>query len=105
MPHCTPPTQCGVAPDGRLSAGRAAIEKSFAEAFAGIYKGTKLAIKAGQERNVTPDVVIGSGTWEVSGGAPPAGVPTSGTYLNTLQRQGGRWLIGSSAAVGTPPKM
>ena len=93
-----------IAPDAQVSVGQAAIEKAFAEALTGSYKGSTLVIKSGQERNVTADVVIGSGTWEVTAAQPQPGVPMSGTYLNTLHRQGGRWLVASSAAVGTPPK-
>ena len=87
---------------GQLSVGRAAIEKAFAAALAGELKGTTLVVKSGDERTVTADLVVSSGTWEITGGTPPAGAATKGTYINTLVRQGGRWLIVSSAPIPTP---
>ncbi len=91
-------------PQGQISVGRAAIEKAFAAAFGAELKGTKLVVTSGDERAVTADVVVSTGTWEIAGGTPPAGVATKGTYVNTLVRQGGRWVIVSSAPIPTPMK-
>jgi uncharacterized protein (TIGR02246 family) len=92
-------------PEGLIQVGRSAIEKSFSDAFAGPLKGTTLVVKAGEERTINPDVVVASGTYEVSGGNMPPGAATKGIYVNTLVRQGGRWLVVSSAPVGVaaPP--
>jgi hypothetical protein len=46
-----------------------------------------------------------SGTWEITGPTPPPpGVASKGIYINTLVKQGGKWLIASSAAFPPPPK-
>lgn len=94
-------------PEGLIHVGRGAIEKAFSDAFAGPFKGTTLVVKPGEERTITPDVVVASGTYEVMGGNVPAGAVTKGIYVNTLVRQGGRWVLASSAPAGaaaTPPK-
>jgi uncharacterized protein (TIGR02246 family) len=91
-------------PEGLISVGRAAIEKAFSDAFAGPFKGTKLAVKSGEERTITPDVIVASGTYEITGGNVPTGAVTKGIYVNTLVRQGGRWLIVSSVPVGVTAK-
>jgi uncharacterized protein (TIGR02246 family) len=91
-------------PEGLVHVGRTAIEKALSDAFAGPFKGTKLAVKPGEERTVTPDVVVATGTYEVTGGNVPTGVVTKGIYVNTLVRQGGRWLLASSAPVGVTAK-
>ena len=76
--------------------GTAAIEQAMTAALAGPYKGTTLAIKNNSYRQVT---YIGEGTYQLSGGSVPPGVPTSGQYMNTMVRQGGRWLIAASAVM------
>jgi uncharacterized protein (TIGR02246 family) len=91
-------------PQGQTIVGRAAIEQAFAAAFAGELKGSRLVIKPGDERSIGADVVVASGTWEITGGTPPAGAATRGTYLNTMVRQGGRWVIASSAPIPAPMK-
>lgn len=91
-------------PQGEIIVGRAAIEKAFADALAGELKGTRLVVKPGDERTVTNDVIVSAGTWEVTGGTPPPGAATRGTYVNTVLRQGGRWMIASSAPIPAPTK-
>lgn len=91
-------------PEGLIVVGRPAIEKVFTEVLAGPFKGTKLVVKPGEERSITPDIVVASGTYEVTGGNVPAGIATKGIYVNTLVRQGGRWLLVSSAPVGVTAK-
>lgn len=91
-------------PEGVIYVGRAAIDKAFTETFAGPFKGTTLVVTPGEERTINADVVVASGTYEVTGGNVPAGVATKGIYVNTLVRQGGRWLLVSSAPVGVTAK-
>ena len=79
--------------------GTAAIEQALTAALAGPYKGTTLVIKPNGFTQVSPDTYIGDGTYQVSGGAVPAGVPTSGQYLNTMVRQGGKWMIAAAAVM------
>jgi uncharacterized protein (TIGR02246 family) len=87
---------------GQVTVGRANIEAVFAAGFAGPLKGTKLVIRLGQESAINPNTRVGSGTWEVTGAPAVPGTPTKGTYVNTLVRQGGRWILASSAVIGAP---
>jgi len=91
---------------GEASAvGTAAIDKALTTALTGPYKGSSLVITSAKYHRVNADTYIGEGTYEVRGGNPPAGTPTRGHYLNTLVRQGGRWLIAASAVMPvTVPK-
>jgi uncharacterized protein (TIGR02246 family) len=85
--------------------GTAAIEKTFTDAFAGALKGTTLTITPNQYMRVSADTYVGEGTYQLSGGTPQPGAPTSGQYMNTMVREGGRWLIAASAVMPiTPPK-
>lgn len=79
--------------------GTAAIEKAMADALAGPYKGTTLNITSTSYTRVTADTYVGEGSYEIAGGTPPAGSPTRGQYMNTMVRQGGRWLIAASAVM------
>jgi uncharacterized protein (TIGR02246 family) len=85
--------------------GRAAIEQSLTTALTGPYKGTTLKITSNAYRKVTEDTYIGEGTYEVAGGSPPPGTPMRGQYMNTMVRQGGRWLIAASAVMPAMPAM
>ena len=88
--------------DGTVAAGRAEIEKGMATAFAGPMKGGRLMVTEGKRSQVTTDVYVGEGTYEVTGGAPaPPGMTNKGHYVNTVVRQNGRLLIASSAVQAT----
>lgn len=93
-----------VASDG-VSAGRAAIEKRFADNFAGPWKGTRITMTPGAERQLSADVRIAEGTYTVDGVKDPSGKPAAvkGRYANTMVRRGGTWLIASNAAVEMAP--
>jgi uncharacterized protein (TIGR02246 family) len=88
--------------DGTVVVGRAEIEKGMATAFAGPMKDARLSVIEGKRSQVAPDVYVGEGTYEVTGGAPaPPGMTNKGHYVNTVVRQGGRLLIASSAVQAT----
>jgi uncharacterized protein (TIGR02246 family) len=89
--------------DGQLYRGRDAIEQGFLKAFAGPFKGSKLTLRTEHDQVITKDSVrIATGTYEVSGVAsPPPGAALKGRFVNTMVRQNGRWLLASSAAIGT----
>lgn len=97
--HTTDATR--IAPDGTISVGRAGIEEAMSKALSGPFKGTRLSVTTGKGGANSAGMRIQSGTWEVTGGAPPPETATKGTYLNTLVRQGDRWLIAGAAAVGS----
>ena len=91
----TPPPRTRLGPDGQLLAGHAAIEKNYVEGFAGPLKGTKLTLQQGQTQAVTPDVKVMEGRFSVDGGL----APLKGRYVNTIVRQGGRWLLASVVTI------
>ena len=83
--------------------GTAAIEQAMTTALTGAYKGTTLTIKSNAYQKVTDDVYVGEGTYALSGGSPQPGVPMGGQFMNTMVRQGGRWLIAASAVMPATP--
>ena len=91
--------------EGGKVVGRSAIEKEFAANFTGPFKGTKIKIKVGAIEAVTPDVAVNEGTYEVTGVMMPDGKaapPVRGSYLNTIVKRNGAWVLASTA--GIPPK-
>ena len=84
--------------------GRAAIEKEFVANFAGPWKGAKITIKVGSTHPVGTDIAVNEGTWEVSGTGPDGKPMTlKGSYVNTLVKKGGAWVIAGNAAVPSAP--
>jgi uncharacterized protein (TIGR02246 family) len=85
--------------------GRAEIEKAFTTNFAGPWKGTTLEITIGRTESVGPDVSVNEGTFEVLGAKGPDGKPVAlkGSYLNTIVKKGGAWIIASNAAFPSSP--
>ena len=89
------PAATRLGPDGQLITGHAAIEKAYVDGFAGALKGTKLTLQQGQTQAVTPDVKVMEGRFSVDGGI----APLKGRYVNTIVRQGGRWLLASVVTI------
>jgi hypothetical protein len=87
-----------VGPDAQLIVGRAAIEKLYTDGFAGLLKGSTLALQPGITHAVTPTVKIMEGRYTTGGVA--AG---KGRYINTIIRQGSSWLIASLVTIPDPP--
>jgi uncharacterized protein (TIGR02246 family) len=82
-------------PDGQFLTGQAAVEQHHAKVFGGPAKDAKLTLKLGRTQEVTPDVRISEGTYEVTGGT----MPGTGRYVNTVARQGGQWRLASVVVV------
>jgi uncharacterized protein (TIGR02246 family) len=99
-----------VTPEAGKVVGRAAIEKEFATNFAGPWKGAKIAIKVGSTQAVTADIAVNEGTYVVSNLHGPDGKPlppVTGSYINTIVKKNGAWVLASNAAVlpqPAPPK-
>jgi uncharacterized protein (TIGR02246 family) len=94
--YTTDATRLG--PDGQLITGRAAVEKSYVDGFAGALKGSKLTLQLGRSQVVTPDVKVMEGRFSVD-----AVAPLKGRYVNTIVRQGGHWLLASVVTVPDLP--
>ena len=95
-----------VTPEGGTVLGRSAIEKEFVAFFAGPFKGTKIKINVGSLQHVNADVAVNEGTYEVTGILTPDGKPAPalrGSYLNTMIKKGGSWIITSNAGILPPP--
>jgi uncharacterized protein (TIGR02246 family) len=98
-----------VTPESGRIVGRDAIGKEFATNFAGPWKGAAIKITTGDLQVVAPDIAVGEGTYEVTGVKGPDGKPVppiKGTYVNTLVKKNGAWLLASNAAVlpAAPPR-
>jgi uncharacterized protein (TIGR02246 family) len=79
---------------------RAAIEKEFAANFAGPWKGAKVSVKVGSTHPVGADIAVNEGAWEVNGTGPDGKAMTmKGTYVNTIVKKNGAWVIASNTAV------
>ena len=94
--YATDATRLG--PDGSWLVGRAAVEKVYADGFAGPLKGAKLTLTPGHSQVVTPDVRVIEGRFAVDGLAP-----IKGRYVNTIVRRGKAWLLASVVTITDPP--
>jgi uncharacterized protein (TIGR02246 family) len=85
--------------------GRAAVQAMLAKNFAGPWKGATLVVRLGKSQPLGPDTVLHEGTYEVQGLKAPDGKPLSikGSYLNTLVKKGGDYLIAGHMAFAPPP--
>jgi len=97
-----------VTPEGGRTIGREAIEKEFASNFAGPWKGAAIKIQVGAIQPVAPDIAVGEGTYEVTPKGPDgqAMPPIKGSYVNTMVKKNGAWVLASNAAIlpAAPPK-
>jgi len=96
-----------ISPEGGRVVGREAISKEFAANFAGPWKGATIKIQIGAFQTVGADTAVGEGTYEVVGVKGPDGkpVPIKGSYVNTMVKQNGAWVLASNAAVVPAPPM
>jgi len=85
-----------VAPDGGVLSGRKAIQEHYGAGLAGPFKGATIKLTAGESRQLTPDILVVAGTWDITGSE--AG-PVSGHYLNTLVRKDGKWQIAGNMSM------
>lgn len=97
-----------VNPEGRMSKGRAGIEKNYTEVFATTFKGTKFTSTVDLIRFVKPDVAISDGTYEIVGAHGPDGKempPIKGLYtIFGVKKNDKWWMVSGRAMVPlTPP--
>jgi uncharacterized protein (TIGR02246 family) len=94
-----------VTPDGGTVQGRPAIEKEFAGYFAGPWKGATIKITIGSVQTLGPDISAAEGTYEVTPKGPDGKAlpPVKGSYLNTMAKKNGAWVLSSNAAVLPAP--
>jgi uncharacterized protein (TIGR02246 family) len=96
-----------ITPEGGRVVGREAISKEFATNFAGPWKGATIKIQVGAVHNMSPEIAVGEGTYEVIGVKGPDGqpMPIKGSYVNTMVKKDGAWVLASNAAVLPAPQM
>lgn len=97
-----------ITPEGGRVVGRDAISKEFATNFAGPWKGAKIKISIGAVQPIGPDIAVGDGTYEVTDVTGPDGKPVppiKGSYVNTMVKKNGAWVLASNAAVLPAPPM
>jgi uncharacterized protein (TIGR02246 family) len=88
--------------------GRAEVVKNMTTNFAGSWKGSTLSVHLGKTQPLGPDTTVNEGTYEVKGLTGPDGKPMAikGSYMNTLVKKGGAWVIvGHMAFAPLPPGM
>jgi uncharacterized protein (TIGR02246 family) len=81
---------------GHTVQGRDALEKGFAEGFAGATKGSRMTAIVGTIRFLKPDVAVVEGVWELSGLRGPDGKempPVKGLSLAVYVNKGREWLL------------
>jgi uncharacterized protein (TIGR02246 family) len=90
-----------------LLQGRAAVQKSMTENFAGPYMGSTIAITEEAAHALAPDTRVSAGRYTITGVKGKDGKavpPIAGRYSNTLVSKGGRLLIaGSAVYLPEPP--
>ena len=85
-----------VSSTGRAAHGRAEVQKAFAEQWATIYKGTKIAHTFTSVNFVRRDVAIADGSFEITGMRDAAGkiMPArSGLSTIVAVKKGDRWYV------------
>ena len=102
-----------VSSTGRAAHGRAEVQKAFAEQWATIYKGTKIAHTFTSVNFVRRDVAIADGSFEITGMRDTAGkiLPArSGLSTIVAVKKGDRWYVAAlrgmvpSVPAGAPGK-
>jgi uncharacterized protein (TIGR02246 family) len=83
---------------GNRTSGRAEIQKRFAGALGGPYKGSRLSLQVDTIRFVQPAIAVTDGHFELEGGHGTDGsaLPAEqGLYTDVLIRKSGKWEVAS----------
>lgn len=98
---------------GRTASGRADVQKAFVDQWAGIYKGTKIALTMTTVRFLRRDVAVADGAFEITGMKDTSGKtlgPRTGLATIVAVKKGDRWYIAAlrgmvpSVPPGSPGK-
>ena len=88
-----------IQPGGRVTRGRAEIEKRLAEEHAFFYKGSNFVSAIDNIRFLKRDVAVVDGSWEASGAHAPNGKPLpplKGLFTLVFVKRKGQWRVASS---------
>ena len=78
--------------------GRAEIQRKLSDAFAYVFRDSKLTITDVDVRMLDPKLAVAHVRWTMEGAKAPPGAPVpprEGIQLQVLQKQGDRWRIAS----------
>jgi uncharacterized protein (TIGR02246 family) len=75
--------------------GRSEIERKLTEAFAVMFRESKLSVTDVRVRFLTPEIALAHVRWTMTGAKAPPGVaePRQGIQTQVLQKRAGTWLI------------
>jgi uncharacterized protein (TIGR02246 family) len=75
--------------------GRSEIEGKLTQAFAVMFRESKLSVADVKVRFLTPEVALAHVRWTMTGAKAPPGMPEprQGIQTQVLQKQAGKWLI------------
>jgi uncharacterized protein (TIGR02246 family) len=75
--------------------GRAEIERKLTEAYAVMFRESKLSVTDVKVRFLTPEIALAHVRWTMTGAKAPPGVPEprQGIQTQVLQKLDGKWLI------------
>ncbi|MGH9366480.1 MAG: SgcJ/EcaC family oxidoreductase [Thermoanaerobaculia bacterium] len=85
-----------VSSTGRVAGNRTEVERAFAQQWAGVYRGTKLATSVRAVRFLKPDVAVVDGDFHITGMKGPDGktLPVrDGMYASVAMKKKDRWYI------------
>ena len=86
--------------------GKAQIESRLTDAFAFVFRDSRMTITDVQIRYLTPDLAIAHVLWTMSGAKTPPGIPEprEGIQIEVLKKIDGKWLIYSFQNTNSVPE-
>ncbi|MEQ1898845.1 MAG: SgcJ/EcaC family oxidoreductase [Vicinamibacterales bacterium] len=87
--------------------GRSEIQSKLADAFAWVFRDSRLTIAEIHTRFIDPSTAIVHVRWTLDGAKVPPGAPApprEGIQLQVLRKTGGRWLITSFQNTNSVPE-
>lgn len=86
--------------------GRSQIESRLTDAFAFVFRDSRLTIADVQTRYLAPDLAVAHVLWTMSGAKTPTGIPEprEGIQIEVLKKINGKWLIYSFQNTNSVPE-
>jgi len=86
--------------------GRSEIERKLTDAFAMMFRESRLALAEVQVRMLTPEIAVAHVRWTMTGAKAPPGIPEprQGIQTQVLRKDGGRWLIAAFQNTNSIPE-
>jgi len=86
--------------------GRSQIESRLTDAFAFVFRDSRMTIADVQIRYLTPGLALAHVLWTMSGAKTPPGIPEprEGIQIEVLKKVDGKWLIYSFQNTNSVPE-